>query len=103
MSIEEEKMQSMYEQPHPYESLVKIQQEELPSLMSSVNHILESGANEIRIIEMIELFLGQRERNRIEELEKAMQWFVDRCDKGEVRSKRTYARFKELLNSKTIC
>ena len=30
-------------------------------------------------------------------LKEAMQWFIDRCDKGEVRSKKTYARFKELL------
>ena len=32
-----------------------------------------------------------------DELVDALQWFVDRVDKGEVRSKRTYARFKELL------
>lgn len=30
-------------------------------------------------------------------LREAMQSFVDRCDKGEIRSKRTYAQFKELL------
>lgn len=30
----------------------------------------------------------------------AMQEFVDRVDAGEVRSKRTYAKFKELLNGK---
>lgn len=30
-------------------------------------------------------------------LREAMQLFVDRCDRGEVRSKRTYAQFKELL------
>ncbi len=34
------------------------------------------------------------------QLEEAMQWFCDRVDKGEVRSKKTYARFKELLNPK---
>ena len=44
------------------------------------------------------------QQQKIEQLEKentklkeAMQWFIDRCDKGEVRSKKTYARFKELL------
>lgn len=31
-------------------------------------------------------------------LRAALQEFVDRCDKGEVRSKRTYAQFKELLD-----
>lgn len=31
------------------------------------------------------------------ELKAAMQEFVDRVDAGEVRSKRTYAKFKELL------
>jgi len=29
----------------------------------------------------------------------AAQEFVDRCDRGEIRSKRTYARFKELLSA----
>ena len=33
-------------------------------------------------------------------LREAMQLFVDRCDKGEVRSTRTYAQFKELLAQK---
>lgn len=30
-------------------------------------------------------------------LKEAMQEFVDRCDKGEIRSKYTYTKFKELL------
>lgn len=34
---------------------------------------------------------------RIQELENAMQTFVDRCDKGEVKSKKTYSQFKKLL------
>ncbi len=38
----------------------------------------------------------QAQQNK--ELREAMQWFCDRVDKGEVRSKRTYKRFKELLN-----
>jgi predicted RNase H-like nuclease (RuvC/YqgF family) len=37
-----------------------------------------------------------------EELIKALEWFCERVDKGEVRSVRTYARFKTLLfKSKT--
>lgn len=32
------------------------------------------------------------------ELIKALEWFCNRVDAGEVRSKRTYARFRELLN-----
>lgn len=31
----------------------------------------------------------------------AMLWFCDRVEKGEVRSVRTYARFKEILDSTT--
>ncbi len=31
----------------------------------------------------------------------AMLWFCDRVEKGEVRSVRTYARFKEILASTT--
>jgi hypothetical protein len=34
---------------------------------------------------------------RIKELENAMRTFVERVDAGEVRSKKTYAQFKELL------
>ena len=33
----------------------------------------------------------------IRELEAAMQEFVNRCEKGEIRSKYTYAKFKGLL------
>lgn len=33
----------------------------------------------------------------IERLKEAMQEFVNRCEKGEVRSKYTYSKFKELL------
>lgn len=36
----------------------------------------------------------------IERLREAMQEFVDRCDRGEVRSKYTYAKFKALLDTK---
>ena len=34
---------------------------------------------------------------RIKELEQAMQEFVDRCEHGEVRSRYTYRKFKDLL------
>lgn len=33
------------------------------------------------------------------EMMEAMQEFCDRVDRGEVRSKRTYAKFKELIKS----
>ena len=33
----------------------------------------------------------------IEKLKQAMQEFVDRCEKGEIRSSYTYSKFKELL------
>lgn len=32
------------------------------------------------------------------ELKEALNWFCNRVDAGEVRSKRTYERFKELLD-----
>jgi hypothetical protein len=32
------------------------------------------------------------------EMAQAIQWFCDRVDRGEVRSKRSYKRFKEILN-----
>lgn len=38
-------------------------------------------------------------RERVKELEALMQEFVDRVDRGEVRSKKTYAKFKEVLKS----
>lgn len=34
-----------------------------------------------------------------EDLESAMQEFVDRCDCGEVQSKYTYRKFKDLLGN----
>jgi hypothetical protein len=34
----------------------------------------------------------------VEAMEKAMRKFIDRVDKGEVRSKKTYAEFKKILN-----
>ena len=34
---------------------------------------------------------------RIEQLEDALREFCDRVDRGEVRSVKTYARFKKLL------
>jgi hypothetical protein len=34
---------------------------------------------------------------RVDELEAAMQEFVDRCDRGEVRSAKTYTKFRALL------
>ena len=33
----------------------------------------------------------------MEELIEALQWFCERVERGEVRSKKTYARFKELI------
>ena len=36
------------------------------------------------------------------ELLEAMQWFCDRVEKSEVKSAKTYARFKELINKATL-
>jgi hypothetical protein len=36
-------------------------------------------------------------RERVKELESLMQEFVDLVDRGEVRSRKTYAKFKEAL------
>jgi hypothetical protein len=38
-------------------------------------------------------------RPSIKPLTEAMQEFVDRCDRGEIRSKYTYTKFKEILKS----
>jgi hypothetical protein len=38
-------------------------------------------------------------REQFNGMKEAMQEFVDRCDKGEVRSKKTYSKFKEILKS----
>jgi len=42
------------------------------------------------------LCMEQLKRENVE-LRAAMQWFVDRVERGEVHSRRTYAQFKELL------
>ena len=36
-------------------------------------------------------------RNRISELESALREFCQRVERGEIRSERTYRKFKELL------
>jgi len=38
------------------------------------------------------------QQSQLERLRGAMQEFVDRCDRGEVRSRYTYAKFKALLD-----
>lgn len=43
----------------------------------------------------------QKSVSRIKELEEAIQEFVDRVDRKEVKSKKTYAKFKQLLSNKT--
>ena len=52
--------------------------------------------NTIEMIQMIAYDFKERD-DEIERLREAMQEFVDRCDRGEVLSKYTYAKFKRLL------
>lgn len=40
----------------------------------------------------------QKLEHKASEMQKAMIRFVIRCDNGEIRSKKTYAEFKEILN-----
>lgn len=40
----------------------------------------------------------ERLEERVRELEGCLSWFCERVEKGEVRSVRTYARFKEALS-----
>ena len=54
---------------------------------SEIRAALQEQANEIERLE-----------KEVERLREAMQEFVDRCDKGEARSIRTYGKFKELLD-----
>ena len=42
----------------------------------------------------------ERMEERIKELEGYLSWFCERVEKGEVRSIRTYAKFKEVLGKK---
>lgn len=39
--------------------------------------------------------------SEIEKLRAALQEFVDRCDRGEVRSRYTYSKFKRLLTKES--
>ncbi len=55
-----------------------------------------STLNQYDLEEMISKAKALEKQNK--ELKAAMQEFVDRCEKGEVRSKYTYKKFKELLN-----
>jgi hypothetical protein len=64
----------------------------------------DTAAERDRLKEKLAYFscLHGKERDRlaarVAELEGLLQWFCDRCDKGEVRSKRTYKAFKEALS-----
>lgn len=40
-----------------------------------------------------------QQRRMIDAMQEAMQTFIDRVDKGEVRSRRTYAQFKRVLRA----
>lgn len=40
----------------------------------------------------------QHRQAEVEALREAMQEFVDRCEKGEIRSRYTYGKFKALLS-----
>ena len=56
------------------------------------------------ILEVMQEYAAQectKAEARIDELVEAMEWFVKRCENGEVRSKKTYARFKELIENPT--
>ena len=55
---------------------------------------LFKGANAL-MDEVIER--GGAENEKYKPLVDAMQEFVDRCERGEIRSKYTYTKFKELL------
>ena len=46
-----------------------------------------------------ELYIKELEAERVE-LMKALEWFCNRVDAGEVRSKRTYERTQERILSK---
>ena len=45
--------------------------------------------------EMVERIHELHEQNG--EMYRALKWFCDRVEKGEIRSKKTYTRFKEIL------
>ena len=70
------------------------------NLSNAIFEALGAKDNPVNVIVelVIEKELTERD-SRIKELEEAMQWFVDRCDNGEVRSIRTYDRYKELLGN----
>jgi len=40
-----------------------------------------------------------KSKQKINSYLKALKWFCDRVDKGEVRSKKTYTKFKELIKN----
>lgn len=59
------------------------------------NLITEQNNTMVRLLSISEYIKEQNDS-----FAEAMQWFCDRVEKGEVRSKKTYARFKELLDER---
>ena len=73
----------------------------LSDLFMNAAITIQKQADRIERLEYYTLGLANESvklQDRIAELELSMQHFVDRCNLGETRSSKTYARFKQLLN-----
>jgi len=59
-----------------------------------INEINEAGIDEVHIMDFHLCF------NLMREMESAMVEFIKRVEVGEIRSKRTYSKFKKILTLK---
>ncbi len=88
---------------------MELTEEQNAALMASAPSLLKENQELKEENERLKIYLEQTQyqdhsniKSINEELIKALEWFCARVDKGEVRSTRTYAKFKELISkSKT--
>lgn len=67
------------------------------NVTKEVEHILESSKAQIGSKTYPKTLVAIA--TKYMEMKKAMEWFVERVDRGEVKSRRTYAHFKDVLQS----
>ena len=69
---------------------------------SHITVYTNKGRHQIRnapdLAALLEFF--NKKMEEADKMKKAMEWFCQRVDDGEVRSKRTYAVFKDILEAK---
>ncbi len=72
---------------------------EIAKIINKVRNVAKEFASTQQLrAQIASVLLPELEKQKA--MHAAMQEFVDRCDKGEVRSTKTYTKFKAILEAK---